>query len=45
MKDLIVIIGTVLLGCLLFQWIAGEGMSLKTAAGEQMQSMIEQYQR
>ena len=34
MKDLIVIIGTILLGCLLFGWIAGDGDSLKSAAGD-----------
>lgn len=44
MKDLIVIIGTILLGCLLFGWIAGDGDSLKSAAGDWFERAVESYQ-
>lgn len=44
MKDLIVIIGTILLGCLLFDWIAGDGDSLKSAAGGWFEKAVEAYQ-
>lgn len=43
MKEFIVIIGSVLLGCILFDMIAGEGNSLKTAAGSQMEQMMQWY--
>jgi len=43
MKELIVIIGSVLLGCLLFDMIAGDGDSLRSAAGQQMEKMVEWY--
>lgn len=43
MKELIVIIGSVLLGCLLFDMIAGEQESLKAATAIQMEQMMEWY--
>lgn len=43
MKELIVIVGSVLLGCILFDMIAGENDSLKTAAGNQMEQMLQYY--
>lgn len=43
MKELIVIIGSVLLGCLLFGMIAGDEDSLKAAAAIQMEQMMEWY--
>ena len=33
MKELIVILGTVLLGCVLYQWILGGDDSLRAACG------------
>lgn len=44
MKDLIIITGTIVLGCFLFHLIAGEEDSLKNACAEKMVSKIEQYQ-
>ena len=44
MKELIVIIGTILLGCLLFSWIAGDKDSLKSAAGSWFEKAAEAYQ-
>lgn len=44
MKELIVIIGSLLLGCLLFDMIAGEESSLREAAGSQMEEMLQWYQ-
>ena len=43
MKELIVIIGSVLLGCVLFQMIAGSDDSLRAAAGQQMENLVEYY--
>lgn len=43
MKELIVMIGSILLGCVLFDMIAGDGESMKTAAGEQMEQMLQWY--
>lgn len=43
MKELIIIIGSVLLACVLFDMIAGDGDSLKAAAGTQMEQMMEWY--
>lgn len=43
MKELIVLIGSVLLACILFDMIAGDGESLKTAAGGQMEKMLQWY--
>lgn len=44
MKDLLVIIGTVLLGCLLFVMIAGDKDSLKSAGSTMMEKTIEMYE-
>ncbi len=44
MKDLIVIIGMILLGCLIFNWIAGDENSLKSAAGNWFERAAETYQ-
>ncbi len=43
MKELIVIIGSVLLACLLFDMIAGNDGSLKAVAGNQMEQMLQWY--
>lgn len=43
MKELIVIVGSIFLGCLIFQYIVGEDMSLKTASGEQMTRLLRIY--
>lgn len=43
MKELIVIIGSLLLGCILFDMIAGDEDSLKTAAAYQMEQMLQWY--
>ena len=43
MKELVVIIGSILLACLIFDMIAGDGLSLKNAAGEQMKTMLQWY--
>ena len=43
MKELIVIVGSVMLGCLLFDMIAGEENSLRSAAGTQMEHYVELY--
>lgn len=44
MKDLIVLVGTILLGCLLFNWIAGDKDSLKSAAGGWFERAAAAYQ-
>lgn len=44
MKDLIIIVGTILLGCLLFQMIAGEENSLRKACADKMEQSIRLYQ-
>ena len=41
MKDLLIIIGTVVLGCLLFAMIAGNENSLKSAGSAVMEKSIE----
>lgn len=43
MKELIVMIGSVILGCLLFDMIAGSEDSLKSAASVQMERMLLWY--
>ena len=43
MKELIVITGSVLLACILFDMIAGDGESLKSAAGSQIEQMLQWY--
>jgi len=44
LKSLIIIIGTVVLGCLIFTMIAGDGNSLKTAGKGMMEKTIEAYE-
>lgn len=44
MKDLLIIIGTIILGCLLFAMIAGDEDSLKAAGGAMMEKTIEFYE-
>lgn len=43
MKEFIVIVGSLLLGCILFDMIAGDGTSLRAAAGKQMEEMLLWY--
>ena len=43
MKELIVMIGAMLLGCVLFDMIVGDGESLKTVAGGQMEQILQWY--
>ena len=43
MKELVVIIGSILLGCLIFDMIVGDGMSLRNASGEQMETFLKLY--
>ena len=44
MKNLIILMGTILLGTVIFQMIAGDRPdSLKSAAAEVMRSSIERY--
>ena len=43
MKDLIIITGTIVLGCMLFDMIAGDGDSLKTASGEKLSGLLRLY--
>lgn len=44
MKELIVIIGTVILGIILFSMIAGDENSLKSASAEKMEQLLNTYQ-
>lgn len=41
MKEIIVTIGMILLGCLIFNMIAGDGQSLKTASISEINKMAE----
>lgn len=43
MKDLIIIIGTIMLGLVLFSLIAGDENSLKTASAEKMEQLLNMY--
>lgn len=43
MKEIIVIVGTIILGCLIFSMIAGDSNSLKSAGKEAMKDSIEVY--
>lgn len=43
MKDLIVIVGSILLGCIIFNLIAGDEISLKAASGEKMTEILQLY--
>lgn len=44
MKDIIIIIGTIILACLIFNMIAGDDHSLKSAGGKLMEKTIEMYE-
>ena len=44
MKEVIVMVGSILLACLIFDMIAGDEASLKVATGEQMKHMLQWYQ-
>lgn len=44
MKELVIIIGTILLGCLIFNLIAGDKDSLKSASAKVMEKTIEMYE-
>lgn len=44
MKELVIIVGTVILGCLLFQLIVGDEDSLKSSSARWMEKNIEMYQ-
>ena len=44
MKDLVIIIGTIVLGCLIFNMIAGDQDSLKSAGADFMERTIELYE-
>lgn len=43
MKDLIILVGSILLGCIIFDLIVGEGLSLKTASAEKMEALLQFY--
>jgi len=43
MKELIVAVGLILLGCILFNMIAGDGESLRTVSGRKMEALMEWY--
>ncbi len=44
MKELIVVIGMTLLGCLIFNLIAGDKASLKSVSIEYMDKMVKMYE-
>lgn len=44
MKYLVIIIGTIVLGCLIFNMIAGDQDSLKSAGADVMERTIELYE-
>ena len=44
MKDLVISIGTIVLGCLIFNMIAGDQDSLKSAGADVMERTIELYE-
>ncbi len=43
MKELIVTVGFILLGCILFDMIAGDDDSLRTVSGRKMETLMEWY--
>ncbi|MDD7512242.1 MAG: hypothetical protein PUK21_07750 [Peptostreptococcaceae bacterium] len=43
MKDLIVIVGTMLLGCAIFAYIAGENDSIKSSCRDLYKRVINEY--
>ena len=44
MKELIVIVGTILLGCIIFTMIAGEENSLKEISSKKIEQMMDYYE-
>lgn len=44
MKELIIIIGTIILGIILFSMIAGDENSLKSTSAEKMEQLLNMYQ-
>lgn len=44
MKELIVTVGLMILGCMIFSMIAGDGDSLRTAGEGVMRQTLEAYQ-
>lgn len=44
MKELVIIIGTILLGCLIFNMIAGDEDSLKSVSAGVMEKTIKIYE-
>ena len=43
MKDLIIAVGLILLGCILFDLIAGDGDSLRAVSGAKMSDLLQMY--
>lgn len=44
MKELVIIIGTIVLGCLIFNMIAGDEGSLRSAGSQVMEKTIKMYE-
>lgn len=44
MKELVIILATIILGCLIFDMIAGDGDSLKSAGTDIMRKTIQSYE-
>jgi hypothetical protein len=44
MKELVIIVGTIILGCIIFEMIAGDQDSLRSSGREAMQKTIEMYE-
>ena len=43
MKELIIVVGLTLLGCVLFDWIAGDEESLRTISGQKLECLMLMY--
>ena len=43
MKELIVIVGTLILGCMIFSMIAGDDNSLRVKAGQAIENSVAVY--
>lgn len=44
MKELVIIVGTILLGCIIFNMIVGEDNSLKSEGKKVMEQTIQMYE-
>ena len=44
MKEMIVVVGMIILGCMIFDMIIGDANSLKTASGEKFKELLLFYQ-